>query len=78
MSTRTDEATTDEAERHIQDHIERMFQEELEAGRRQQGCRKATELYNRYRAFMKKPGFKGAKEMEEELNKIAAEKCSKK
>ncbi len=75
---RAEAATAKKVEQLIQDHNQRTFMEELETDRKRNACRNATALYDRYRAYLKKPGFKGEKELEAELHKIAVEKCSKK
>ncbi len=62
----------------IREYDHQMFLKQVERDEKEAECRNATALYKKYRIYMTKPGFKGTKELEEELNKVAVEKCSRK
>ncbi len=62
----------------IDEYDRALLKEQIERDMRDAECKNATALYNKFRIYMKKPGFKGTKELEEELNKVAIEKCTRK
>ncbi len=62
----------------ISEYDHQIWLQQVAKDEREAACRNATALYNKFRIYMKKPGFKGTKELEEELNKVAVEKCTRK
>ncbi len=62
----------------IREYDRQIWIQHVETEEREAECRNAKRLHQTFLAYMKKPGFKGTKELADELNKIATEKCSSK
>lgn len=61
----------------IREYDRQMFLQQVERDEKEAECRNAKILHQTFIAYMKKPGFTGIKELAEELNKVAVEKCSR-